>query len=42
MQDVTKNHERNRLNMCDLSDQTDQKLLTLESYIPDRSWRRSE
>ena len=42
MQDVTKNHESNRLNMCDLSDQIDQKFLTLESYIRDRSWRRSE
>jgi len=42
MQNIAKNHESNRLNMCDLSDQIDQKLLTLESYIEDRSWRRSE
>ena len=42
MQNITKNHESNRLNMCDLNDQIDQKLLTLESYIKDRSLRRSE
>ncbi len=42
MQNITKNHESNRLNMCDLSDQIDQKLLTLESYIEDRSRWRSE
>ncbi len=42
MQNITENHESNRLNMCDLNDQIDQKFLTLESYITDRSWRRSE
>jgi len=42
MQNMTKNHERNRLTMCDLNDQIDQKLLTLESYIQDRSRWRSE
>jgi len=42
MQNITKNHESNRLNMCDLNDQIDQKLLTLESYIEDRSRWRSE
>ena len=42
MQNITENHENNRLNMCDLNDQIDQKLLTLESYIGDRSWRRLE
>jgi len=40
----TKNYDKIQLFVLnlDLCDQIDQKLLTLEGYIKDRSWRRSE
>ncbi len=42
MQNNSKNFKNNNPNMLDICDQIDQKLLTLESYIKERSSRRSE
>jgi len=44
MLNSTKNYDKIQLLALsqDICDQIDQKLLTLEGYIEDRSWRRSE